>query len=136
MTPPMDWTPVTYEKNGAKRFCSPACGRDCTLADHKEAWKQARDLSRRLDCGWVPVISENNGWYWYVKKGAADLRRVGPRKYWLSVIIAGVQYQRDGITPFETIGKVWLDIKMAADKLEKAARELRPPIGKRKGAGK
>lgn len=138
MTPPMDWTPTLYTKEGVKRFCSPACGNDCPLSTHREAVNLSRSLVKRLGFGWEPVISENQGWYWYVKKGAVELRRVGVRKYWVSVILLGSQYQRDGITPFEAIGKVWLDIKMAASKLEEVARELRPPKVSRtvKGAAK
>lgn len=125
MSPPLDWTPRKYNKDGA-RFCSEACGNDCMLLDHAEATKQARDLARRLGNGWKPVVMENHGWYWHVAKGPAELRRIASRKYWLSVIIRGQQYQRDGVTPFEAIGKVWLDLRVAANALEHVAQDLRP----------
>ena len=54
-------------------YCSPACGRGCTRAEHGEAVRKARELAQRLGDGWEPEVWENLGWFYKVEKGLAAI---------------------------------------------------------------
>jgi hypothetical protein len=59
-----DWTPV---KKG-NIYCSPTCGRGCTMSEFNRATKAAEALVKSLGKGWEPRVWENLGWHYAVDK--------------------------------------------------------------------
>lgn len=57
----LSWTP----RRRGDVFCSSACGRGCTAAEHAYATGCARALVRKLGGkGWRVRVWENLGWHW------------------------------------------------------------------------
>lgn len=56
----LSWTPVLK----GRKFCSPACGRGCTKAEHDKATRDAAALCKLLGPGWQPHVWENLGWHY------------------------------------------------------------------------
>ena len=64
------WTPI---RNG-KIYCSPACGRGCTWAEHEHAVAEGKKLVGRLKGkGWHAVIHENLGWHYKAVSGPVSV---------------------------------------------------------------
>ena len=51
------------------KYCAPACGRGCTVKEHREAVELADKLVALLGPGWKPVVWENLGWHYRATKG-------------------------------------------------------------------
>lgn len=47
-------------------YCAPACGRGCTVAEHKLAKSRAKTLAKRMGKGWKKRVWENMGWHYSV----------------------------------------------------------------------
>jgi len=60
--PPGAWKP---KRRGAI-YCSPACGANCTWAEHQWAKREAKVLAKHLGKGWEPRVWENMRWFWKV----------------------------------------------------------------------
>lgn len=56
----INWTPVL---NG-DIYCSPACGRGCTLEEYDQAVKDADELAAQLGKAFQPHVWENLGWHY------------------------------------------------------------------------
>jgi hypothetical protein len=95
---PLSWKPRNYQKDG-HRYCSPACGHDCTAEEHQQAQRNADGMARALGAGWKGVVWENLGWHYRATKGSAEVYCHGPRAHWCSFMIGGHQYQGKGRTP-------------------------------------
>lgn len=64
-----DWKP----RRRGRIYCAPACGGDCTLAEHDKAQRTARRIARLLGKGWRVEVWENLGWHWRVTNGPVQL---------------------------------------------------------------
>lgn len=65
MKPKADrWIPVRR----GDIYCSPGCGRGCTIDEHDFAQENAKllcaELNKKKPGGWVPHVHENLGWFW------------------------------------------------------------------------
>jgi len=49
-------------------YCSPKCGFGCKLASYDRAAGEADALAQRMGNGWEPIVWENCGWNYMVKK--------------------------------------------------------------------
>ncbi len=56
----LSWKP---RRNG-DIYCAPACGRNCTLAEYKQARERVATLKLILGRGWTARIWENLGWHY------------------------------------------------------------------------
>lgn len=64
------------------RFCAPACGRGCTVAEHRRAVELAHDVAVKLGKGWTGIVWENMGWHTKVEHATGiEVRCYGPREY-------------------------------------------------------
>jgi hypothetical protein len=59
--------------------CAPACGGDCTFADHEKAVANASALAKRLGPTWRPVVWENLGWHYKAVSTCGRLKVYGSR---------------------------------------------------------
>jgi hypothetical protein len=71
------WTPVL---NGDV-YCSPACGGRCKKAEFDRVSEQAGVLAAQLGSGWMPIVWENLGWHFQVKKGSFTICDESPKGY-------------------------------------------------------
>lgn len=55
----LSWIPV----RSGRRYCSPACGRGCTIEEHRDATRRALAIVKSLGLGWAGRVSENLGWH-------------------------------------------------------------------------
>jgi hypothetical protein len=77
----LSWKPVRR----GNRFCAPACGRGCTVQEHRDAERQALKLAARLASvqtdvkgrRWKIRLFENLGWHWRITKGAVTVYKSG-----------------------------------------------------------
>lgn len=66
----LSWKPrLGLGQKGVQTYCAPACGRGCTFQEYIDATNAARKLSVRLGAGWKPVVWENMGWFYSVRRG-------------------------------------------------------------------
>ncbi len=67
MSAKLSWEPHLH---GAT-YCSPACGRGCTLSEYKRAERRADRLTAAMTpaTGWEPRVWENLGWHFETKNG-------------------------------------------------------------------
>lgn len=65
------WKPI---RRGG-RFCSPACGYNCTYEDYQKVRKLALDTKKLLNNpkGWRVHVWENAGWHSCLEKGGLTL---------------------------------------------------------------
>lgn len=54
-------------------YCSPWCGGRCKKSDYDWAVAEADRLAREMGPGWEPVVHENLGWFYYVKRGSVEV---------------------------------------------------------------
>lgn len=103
-TSTLSWKPRVYGLQALgdgcdqPRFCSPACGHDCTLEDHDKAQGYARLLAAKLGgaaAGWGADVYENLGWHWGAKHPASGVTvvRNTRRSYWAQIVVDERQYQ-------------------------------------------
>lgn len=59
----LSWKP----KRKGEIYCSPACGRGCTISEFKNAVQEATELCNVLGKHWKPHVWENMGWHWCVQ---------------------------------------------------------------------
>lgn len=65
------WKPVRHGAfYGSPRCCG---GTLCTWAAFERATKEADALARRMGDGWEPVVWENLGWHYEVRKGCCTV---------------------------------------------------------------
>lgn len=120
----LSWTPRRYEKDGAPRYCSPACGHDCTQEDYANAHEYAQRLAQRLGPGWGVEVHENLGWHWKAKKGQATVYRHGRGRYWAQVMVGDTQYQFTAGTPKRAVAMLAKVMADHADRLKAAVLAL------------
>jgi hypothetical protein len=117
--------PIKYTLDGP-RYCSPACGCDCSLADYELAKGQAACLVKQLGKGWRPVVHENMGWHYHaVHKSGATLHEHG-RSCWIQIVVGGKQIEVTESSPTHArnslIGMLTglsMGFKSAAEELDK-----------------
>ena len=56
----LSWTPKLWQG----KFCSPACGRGCTLAEHNAAFQAGKKLAAECGPSFTVRIWENLGWHY------------------------------------------------------------------------
>jgi hypothetical protein len=76
-------------------YCSPACGRGCTKAQHDKVWGDAERLAKRMGPGWHPGVWENLGWHGRIEYGPAEIRAYPkrgrfPKSYHSHIQITGI----------------------------------------------
>ncbi len=98
-TKKLSWKPV---RNGEK-YCSPACGHDCTHVSFEAATKNAAALVERLGPGWKPHVWENVGWYFRATKNGCNVHYFGFRNYWAVLNFGNRQFHATGTTPKKAI---------------------------------
>lgn len=118
--PPLSQNPI---RRGAV-YCSPACGHGCLYADYIAASESAIRLAAACGPGWIPRISENLGWYFRVEKNGAAMHQHNARAYWLTLSVAGVQYQYTATTPKNAITTLKRDMLIIAGAIRDAATAL------------
>jgi hypothetical protein len=58
-------------------FCSPACGRGCTIKEYETALKEATRMAKSLGQGWKPKVFENLGWHPFATLPRTDIHVYG-----------------------------------------------------------
>ena len=102
----MAWKP----KKKGKIYCSPACGRGCTLREYKQACSSGKKLAAKLKNidtdvkggKWKVEIHENLGWHFRVSKGLVSVYEYSFRQYAACLNAAGPwgkSLWRQGKTP-------------------------------------
>lgn len=125
MTP--NWTP---RKRG-KVFCSPACGRGCTLAEHAKATKAAARLVKRLGWDFQARVWENLGWHYEIVVGKFRIdeywTHVGKRKVreYQASYNNSAEFRAERSTPEAALDAVEQMLHDAAGQLEIDRRMLR-----------
>lgn len=82
--PKRSWKPI---RNG-DTYCSPACGRGCTIHEFNEANRKGNALLKKLKGhGWRLNVWENLGWHYSVelgdaKRGGISVRCGDDGKFW------------------------------------------------------
>jgi hypothetical protein len=74
----LSWKPI---RRGSA-YCSPACGRGCTVAEFNRATREAEKLAKRLSKvatdlppgKWDVNVHENLGWFYSVSRGVVNVR--------------------------------------------------------------
>ena len=93
------WIPVL----DGKIYCSPACGRGCTLDEYDRAVADAGKLVSLLrGNGWKAVIHENLGWHYKATSGPIAVfceHRMGKTAYWC-MIAQSVDLVGSGFPPW------------------------------------
>jgi len=103
----LSWTPT----GGGYIFCSPACGRGCTKAEHAAAKMAGAALCKRLGPSWTPRVWENLGWYYEAVSacGRWKVSPVSPKHThyiaFLGEVGCGGTWSQYGTTPEEAIAK-------------------------------
>jgi hypothetical protein len=96
-----NWTPA-HGDGGT--YCSPACGGGCTLKEYDRACQAAQALCKRLGRGWEPVVYENLGWHWHVRRGMITMyQHESPRRWRASLDTDTRQITAKGTTPRATL---------------------------------
>jgi hypothetical protein len=90
---------IAMGKNGWKPvrrgeiYCSPLCGGQCTHAAFLAVTEIAQRLAKEMGAGWEPVVSENLGWYWSIRKGKITIRpHGGTSGYWADFLSSAGQF--------------------------------------------
>jgi hypothetical protein len=65
------WAPI---EDGAGRYCAPACGRGCTLAEFGRAHAAGAALARQLGDGWTYHVYENLGWHYEARSACGRIK--------------------------------------------------------------
>lgn len=74
------------------RFCAPACGRGCTVAEHQRAKELADAMVAKLGRGWRGSIWENMGWYAKAEHPAGmEVTPHGPKSFTATAETGGHQ---------------------------------------------
>jgi hypothetical protein len=72
------WRP----RRKGSRYCAPACGRGCTVAEFVRATEIADAIAAKLGRGWRGVVWENMGWHAKaVHDAGIEVRPHGPRSF-------------------------------------------------------
>lgn len=110
-------------------YCSPECGggKFCRKEWYDKAVSDADALCARLGQGWEPIVHENLGWHYRVRKGAVkvydDSRDVPRFSAWIEV--PGVpQIIASGPTPEDAIGYAVQDARTMMARLSNALAVL------------
>jgi hypothetical protein len=94
------WTPRQYHKDGLERYCSHACGHDCTFNDYVKAQKAAKRLAQRLGRPFKPHVWENMGWHFCANiTNSESAVYKSHNKYWASIFFNGRQFQGEHRNP-------------------------------------
>lgn len=114
----LSWKP--QHKTGGV-YCSPACGRRCTLKEHDTAIKKAVKLVKELkEFGWKPHVWENLGWHYCLKKGENKIREY--ETYCMAFVwFGGKQFVANGKTPKKALKEA---IRMAKNLVKGIAEDL------------
>lgn len=114
-----------YRKNGADRYCSPACGCDCRRSAYLKAKVAASVLAKELGKGWRPVVRENMGWHFYaVHKSGATMHQHGLRSAWCQIKVDGIQVHFTEPTPERARNAVVEALAGLGISMTAAAKEL------------
>jgi len=108
----LTWTP----RRRGNIYCSPACGRGCTIREFRKARCEARKLAMQLSSTdtdvrgghWTIDVWENLGWHWKVVKGSVEVRKTS-RLYSAGLNVVGPwggNMWCDGKTPQEAVSKL------------------------------
>lgn len=88
---PLSHEPKRYTLEGKARYCSPSCGRHCTLAEHRKAQVEAEKIRKALGPDhWTAVVWENLGWHAKVQLRDVpnvEVQKRGVRTYLADAII-------------------------------------------------
>lgn len=124
VTKELSWTPRRYMgADKILRFCSPACGRGCTAAEHGKAQRKAEQLAALLGSPFKPHVWENMGWFYSADIGMDHEASVHPPDhmggYWASIMIGGRQFMGEHPT------NPHIAVKLALAEARKIANDLR-----------
>ena len=90
-------------------YCSPGCGRGCTLAEYQKARRNADALAKRLGENWKPSVHENLGWYFRARSldGLLEVSESGPRHFWCTTTsVIEKQFHASATTPRKAVEAV------------------------------
>ncbi len=107
------------------RYCSSACGRGCTIFEHKRAVLQAKKMAANLGRNWRPRVWENLGWHSEAFCGKMAVYHHGGGEYWATINLAQ-QFTATAKSPTEAIRKALsnCDDFMASMQKERKALDL------------
>jgi hypothetical protein len=117
------WKPILKKRT----YCSPACGRGCTKAEHDEAVRKGNALCKRLGKGWKPRIWENLGWHFMAEKGDMSVSDYGTNA-WANLHSESRQFPQHHATaktPEKAVEKVLAEARKTAKALTLAAARIR-----------
>ena len=77
MAEKLTWKP----RQAGSVYCSPACGRGCTVEEWNQAKMRAHAIVEGLsvDKGWKPEVWENLGWHAQAVHGDIRVMNSGPK---------------------------------------------------------
>lgn len=130
-----NWTPI-LSKDG-QYYCSPACGGGtfCKKAWFDQAEAEANDLADRMGDGWEPIIWENLGWHYSVRKGDVTIhpqrRQDGPATSYSAWIEPGllvghhnIQFIQSAQTPEDALGFATQEARSFISRLTRTLADL------------
>ena len=82
----LNWKPVRK----GNRYCSPACGRGCTIQEHAKAKADGKKLAARMGKGWRVRTWENLGWHYSVANKICVVHESVGGIYWIDMRVPGL----------------------------------------------
>ena len=113
-----DWTPVLE----GHYFCSPSCGRGCTLAEYEETIQNANQMISELGEGWQAEVWENFGWHYAAKRGVFRVyyrpETLHHSAYYEASFNSAKQIIRSGNTALEAVEKVLIAVELILSQIK------------------
>jgi hypothetical protein len=109
----LSWKPIRL----GPVFCSPACGRGCTVEEYETAVARAEAMVQSLGERWQPDVHENLGWHAAVTLKHGDVRVCWSRIGQFSAYVLGGQFCANGVTAKSALRKAVACAKTTADKI-------------------
>jgi hypothetical protein len=114
----LSWNPVRQ----GETYCSPACGRGCTLTEFTEAHLRGNALREQLGQRWVVRVRENLGWHASVESHDGRVKvhpTTGTPGYmaFLGQNGPGGEFVADGDSPLQAVAGVVAKARREAKRL-------------------
>ena len=110
-----NWTP----KLDGQIFCSPACGRGCTLKQFNEANTSAKNLAKKLGPNWRPVTWENLGWHWKIVNANMVIEPYNSGKFNATLHTLTHNFKALNCSAEEAVKEVLKDVQFMVEDLNK-----------------